>query len=63
MVILRAVLVTTIESAGRSTNLVATTPMLARQIVARNKVITVNFGTEMDASSINTSTFTVKQTD
>jgi hypothetical protein len=34
MVILRAVLVTTIESAGRSTNLVATTPMLARQIVA-----------------------------
>jgi hypothetical protein len=30
--------------------------------VARVKVISVNFGTEMDASSINTSTFIMKQT-
>lgn len=29
--------------------------------VARNKVITVNFSTQMDASSINTTTFTLKQ--
>jgi hypothetical protein len=38
-----------------------TSPNVSATSVARNKVITVNFSTEMDASSINTSTFTVKQ--
>jgi hypothetical protein len=33
-----------------------TSPNVSATSVARNKVITVNFSTEMDASSINTST-------
>lgn len=38
-----------------------TSPGSSDTNVARNKVITVNFSKEMDASSINTTTFTVKQ--
>ena len=38
-----------------------TSPLNSDTNVARNKVITVNFSTEMDASSINTTTFTLKQ--
>jgi hypothetical protein len=38
-----------------------TSPEGSATNVARNKVISVNFSTEMDASSINTSTFIVKQ--
>ena len=38
-----------------------TSPNVSATSVARNKVITVNFSKEMDASSINTSTFTLKQ--
>lgn len=38
-----------------------TSPLNNDTNVARNKVITVNFSTEMDASSINNTTFTLKQ--
>lgn len=38
-----------------------TSPNVSATSVARNKVITVNFSKEMDASSITTSTFTLKQ--
>ena len=38
-----------------------TSPLNSDTNVARNKVIIVNFSTEMDASSINTTTFTLKQ--
>src|SRR5690606_28033975 len=38
-----------------------TSPLNTDINVARNKVITVNFSKEMDASSINNTTFTVKQ--
>jgi hypothetical protein len=38
-----------------------TSPLNSDINVARNKVITVNFSTEMDASSINATTFTLKQ--
>lgn len=38
-----------------------TSPLTSDTNVARNKVVSVNFNIQMDASSINTTTFTLKQ--
>ncbi|SDG78108.1 Ig-like domain-containing protein [Flavobacterium omnivorum] len=38
-----------------------TSPLSSDTNVARNKVVSVNFSVQMDASSINTTTFTLKQ--